>query len=152
MPAVVKQRVHSLLQHPLFIANDDVGSLQLKQIFEAVVAVDDTPIQIVQIRRRKSPAFERHKRAQIRRDHRKHLEDHPFRPRPGVGEALNELQPFGEFLADLFAPGVAHRLLDLLVELREVALRQKGLDCFRAHAGYEILAVLLDRLAILGFR
>ena len=47
--AVVEQRIDSLLQHALFVANDDFGRVEIDQLFQAVVAVDDSAIQIVQI-------------------------------------------------------------------------------------------------------
>ena len=49
--AVVDQGVHRLLQHPLLVAHDDVGRAQLQQALEAVVAVDDTAVQVVQVGR-----------------------------------------------------------------------------------------------------
>jgi hypothetical protein len=55
------------------------GALQLHQALQAVVAVDDAAIEIVQIRRREAAAIERHQRTQFRRDHRHDREDHPFR-------------------------------------------------------------------------
>src|SRR5690606_15073281 len=50
--AVVEQGVDRLLQHPLFVADDDVGRAQLDQALQAVVPVDDPAIQVVQVRRR----------------------------------------------------------------------------------------------------
>ena len=47
--AVVEQRIDRLLQHPLFVADDDVGGVELDQPLQAVVAVDHAPIQIVEI-------------------------------------------------------------------------------------------------------
>ena len=41
---VVKQGVDGLLQHPFLIADDDLGGFQLREIFQAIVAVDDAPI------------------------------------------------------------------------------------------------------------
>src|SRR6185437_6390084 len=59
-PAVVEQRVNRLLQHALFVADDDVGRAQLHQPLQAVVAVDDAAVEIVQIRGREAAAVERH--------------------------------------------------------------------------------------------
>ena len=91
MTAVVEQRVHGFLQHALFVADDDFGRLELEQRLEPVVPVDDAAIQIVQVGRGKPAAFERHERAQVRRNHRQHRENHPFRTAlgnlPGPGAA-----------------------------------------------------------------
>ena len=32
---IVEKRVHRLLQHPLFVMDDDIGSLQLKKVLQA---------------------------------------------------------------------------------------------------------------------
>jgi hypothetical protein len=47
--AVVEQRVDGFLQHALFVADDHVRRVQLHQLLEAVVAVDDAAIEIVEI-------------------------------------------------------------------------------------------------------
>ena len=76
--AVVEQGVDRFLEHALFVADDDVRRAQLHQPLQAVVAVDHAAIEIVQIRRREAAAVERHQRAQLGRDDRDDLEDHPF--------------------------------------------------------------------------
>src|SRR5690242_17786751 len=47
--AVIEQRVDRLLQHPLLVADDDVGRTQLDEPFQSVVAIDDAAIEIVQV-------------------------------------------------------------------------------------------------------
>ena len=79
MAAVVEQRVHRFLQHALLVADDDFRRLELEQVLQPVIAVDDAAIKIVQIGRRKPAAFQRHERTQVRRNHRQHRENHPFR-------------------------------------------------------------------------
>jgi hypothetical protein len=70
-----------------------------------------------------------------------------------VHEALDELETFRELLADLLGARVAHRFLELTLELGKVARLQDRLDRFTAHAGDEVaFAVLVERFAILGFR
>ena len=68
-----------------------------------------------------------------------------------VLEALDEFQTLRQFLANLFALRVPHRLFQLFVELVEVDLGEKFLHRFRAHAGDEIFAVLFLRFAIFHF-
>ena len=65
-PAVVEQRVDRLLQHPLLVADDDVGRAQLHQPLQAVVAVDDAAVEVVEVGRGETAAVERHQRAQAR--------------------------------------------------------------------------------------
>ena len=79
MPAVVEQRVHGFLQHALFVADDDFRGLELEQVLQPVVAVDDAAVEVVEIGGGEPSAFERHQRAQVRRDDRQHGQDHPFR-------------------------------------------------------------------------
>jgi hypothetical protein len=69
---VVEERVDRFLQHALFVADDDFRRLELQQVLETVVAVDDAAIEIVQIGRRETAAFERNERTQVRRDHGQH--------------------------------------------------------------------------------
>jgi hypothetical protein len=86
--AVVEERVHRFLQHALFVVDDDVGRLQLHQVLQPVVAVDDAAVEVVEVRGRKPAALERDERAQVGRNHRQHLEDHPLRTALGLDEAL----------------------------------------------------------------
>src|SRR6267142_688681 len=97
--AVVEQRIDRLLQHALLVAHDDVGRAQLDQPLQAVVAVDDAAVEIVEVGGREAAAVEGHQRAQLRRDHRHHLEDHPLRPARRLDEGLHQLQALHELLA-----------------------------------------------------
>ena len=98
-PAVVEQRVDRLLQHALLVAHDDVGRAQLDQPLQPVVAVDDAAIEVVEVGGREAAAIERHQRAQLGRDDRDDLEDHPFRPAVRFDEGLDQLQPLDQLLA-----------------------------------------------------
>jgi hypothetical protein len=68
--AVVDQRVHGLLKHSLFIADNDVGRAEIKQPFQAVVAVDDSAVQVIQVGCRKAAAVKLHHRSKLRRNYR----------------------------------------------------------------------------------
>src|SRR5579863_2779820 len=57
--AVVEQRIDRFLQHALFVAHDDIGRAQLDEALQAIVAVDDAAIEIVEVRRREAAAIER---------------------------------------------------------------------------------------------
>src|SRR5262249_7178387 len=93
--AVVEQCVDGFLQHALFVAYGDVGSMQLDELLQAVVAVDDAAIQIVEVGGGETSAIERHQRAKFRRDDRDHVEDHPLRFVTGLAEALDYAQALG---------------------------------------------------------
>src|SRR5690606_8679224 len=66
--AVVEQRIDRFLQHALFVAHDDVRRAQLNEALQAVVAVDDAAIEVVEVGGGEAAAIERHQRAQLGRD------------------------------------------------------------------------------------
>src|ERR1700743_1976930 len=68
--AVVEQRVNRLLKHALLVPAYDVGGPHLYQPLQAVVAVDDAPVEVVEVGRRETAAVERHQRTQVRRNDR----------------------------------------------------------------------------------
>ena len=74
--AVVEQGVDGLLQHALLVVDDDLGRAQVEQPLQAVVAVDDPAVEVVQVGRGEAATVELDHRAQLRRDHRHGLEDH----------------------------------------------------------------------------
>ena len=148
--AVVEQRVDRFLQHALLVADDDVGRAQLDQPLQAVVAVDDAAIEVVEVGRREAAAVERHQRPQVRRDHRHDGQDHPLRLVAGLHERLDQLQALGELLRLQLRGRL--RDLDAQVgrELLEVERAQHVADRFRADLGGEaVVAVLVLRLEVL---
>ena len=78
MATVVEQSVHRFLKHPLLVADDDFRRFEEQEVFEAVVAVDDAAIEIVQVGGGETAAFEWHERTQVRWDHWKHGLNHPL--------------------------------------------------------------------------
>ena len=93
--AVVEQRVHGFLQHALFVAHDHFRRVQVHQLLQPVVAVDDAAIEIVQIGGGEAAAIQRHQRAQLRRNDRQHVENHPLRLVARLAEGLDHLQALG---------------------------------------------------------
>ena len=74
--AVIEQRIHRLLKHALFVVHDDLGGAEINEALEAVVAVDHTAVQVVEIGRREAAAVELDHGAKIRRNHRDAIEHH----------------------------------------------------------------------------
>ena len=111
--AVVEQRIDRFLKHALLVADDDVRRAQLDQPLQAVVAVDDAAIEVVQIGRGEAAAVERNERAQVRRNHRHLRQDHPLRLVAGLQERLDQLDALGELLRLELGGG----LLDLDAEV-----------------------------------
>ena len=146
--AVVEQRVHRFLQHALLVAHDDVRRVELEEPAQAVVAVDDAAVQIVQIRGREPAAVERHQRTQIRRQHRQHGEHHPLRLVARLHERLDQLQALRQPLDLGLGVGVRHVLADLDHLGGEIHGLQELVHGLGAHARVELIAVLLDRLEV----
>ena len=48
--AVVQKRVDSFLQHTLFVTHNNVGRIEIEQTLESVITVNDSTIEIVQVR------------------------------------------------------------------------------------------------------
>ncbi len=134
--AVVDQRVARLLEHPLLVADDDLGRAQLEQPLEPVVAVDDAAVQVVQVGGREAAAVELDHRPQVRRDDRQDRQDHPVGPGAGAAEGLDQAEPLDRLLAALAGRGP-----DLDVEragqLVQVHPLDDVADGLGAHAGVE---------------
>ena len=103
--AVVDQRVTGFLEHPLLVADDDLRGAQLEQSLEPVVAVDDAPVEVVQVGGREAATVELDHRAQVRRDDRQDRQDHPVGPGAAAAEGLDQAQPLDRLLAALAGAG-----------------------------------------------
>ncbi|MPL98794.1 hypothetical protein SDC9_45003 [bioreactor metagenome] len=148
--AVVEQRIDRFLQHALFVAHDDVGRSQLDQPLQTVVTVDDATIEVVQVRGRKAATIERHQRAQFRRDHRQHGQDHPFGTVARLDERLDDLQPLDDLLRLQLARGFLQLLAELFGGRLEVDRGQHLADRLGADIGGEgVRTVLVLRVEIL---
>ena len=137
--AVVEQGVDRLLQHPLLVVDDDLGRAQIEQALEPVVAVDHAPVEIVEIGGGEAATVQLHHRAQLRRNHRDRLQDHPLRPVIALDEGVDHLQALDR-AGLLLALGGADRLAQQRSLGVEVARAQKLTDRLGAHAAGEVLA------------
>ena len=81
-PSVVEKDIHRLLQHPFFVAQDDVGGVELHEPLQPVVTVDHAAVEVVEVRGGETSAIQGHQGPQIRGQHRDDLEDHPGRILP----------------------------------------------------------------------
>ena len=142
--AVVEQGVDRLLQHPLLVADDDVGRAQLHQPLQAIVAVDDAAVEIVEVGRGEATAVERHQRPQVRRNDRDFGQDHPLRLVAGMHERLDDLQPLGETLRLQLALRLGDLDLQILGDLGEVHALEDLADRLGAdHRREAVLAVFV---------
>ena len=135
--AVIDEGVHRFLKHALLVLDDHLGRAQLDHALQAVVAVDDAAVQIVEVAGCESAAVQLNHRAQIGRNDGKHREDHPFGLVAALSECLDDLDALDRFDA-LGARRVAlDDLLRLLALFVEVDCLQKFTDRLRAHAHFE---------------
>src|SRR5690606_30483943 len=108
---------------------------------EAVVAVDDPAIQVVQVGGRETSAIERHQRAQVGRQHGQDFHDHPVGLDARLLEAFKHFQTFGNLL-DL---GVGTGGLELSAQGFHFAIdvdgAQQFTNRFGTHQCMEVVAV-----------
>ena len=145
--AVVEQCVNSFLKHALLVVDDDLRSAQIEQTLQAVVAVDHSTVEIIEIGGRETSTIELHHRAQIRRDHRNTVQNHAHGRVRGLherGDNLESLQGAGLLLT-------LTRLHDLTKELG-LGLQIKGLqallDCGCTHTTVEVAAIAVTHLTV----
>ena len=145
--AVVDQSVHSLLEHPLFVADDDVRGVELNQPLQAVIPVDDPAIQIVQVGGCEPAAVQLNHRTDIGRNHGQHVHDHPAWLVAGLPEGLHYLQTLDN--AQLLLGGGGLQLVSqLLGQLIQVNLLQQFLDGLGTHTGLEVVLVLFPHVPV----
>ena len=152
--AVIEQRVDGFLQHALFVAHDHVRRVQFDQLLQPVVAVDHAAVQIVQIGGREAAAIQWHQRAQLRRNHRDHVQNHPLRLVAALAEAFHHAQALGVLQLLLLALLGLHLLANLFAERFDVDLLEQFLDALGAHHGDELAGEFLVELplALVGDR
>ena len=145
---VVDERVAGLLQHALLVADDDLGGAELEEPLEPVVAVDDAPVEVVEVGRGEAAAVELDHGPQVRRDDRQHREDHPLGTGPRAPEGLDEAEALDGLLAAHAGGGA-----DLGVQRGGKALEIEAGDALAdglgAHAGAEEPLTAADAAAVL---
>ena len=134
--AVVDQRVARLLEHALLVANDDLGRAQLEQPLQAVVAVDDAAVEVVQVGRGETAAVELDHWAQVGRNNGQDGQDHPLGPVAAAPEGLDQAKPLDRLLAPLSGRG-ADLGMEPLAQFVELHPADQLAYRFGAHAGTE---------------
>ena len=140
--AVVDKGIDCLLEHTLFIADNDLRCIQFQHTFQTIVTVDDPAIQIVQVRCGISAAVQHDHRAQIRRNDRNNVHNHPFRTVAGLTECLYDLQAFQQLDTLLTGCQTCQLCFQFCCQFIQVDLFQQFLDRLSAHACLKFVAVL----------
>ncbi|CCZ94522.1 predicted protein [Corallococcus sp. CAG:1435] len=76
--AVVQQTVHGILQHTLFVVDEDFRCVYFNKFFKTVVAVYYPAVQVVEVAGGVSASVKRHHGTQFRRKYRQYRQNHPF--------------------------------------------------------------------------
>src|SRR6202167_220742 len=150
--SVIEQGVDRFLQHALLIAHDNFGSVQVHQLLQPVVAVNDAPIEIVQIGGGEAPAIQRNQWTQLGWNHRQHIQDHPLRLVAALAESLNHFEPLGKLQPLLQRSFILHLLAQFGGQRIDLNPLEQFLDRFRTHHRLKPGgAILLIKFAILRF-
>ncbi|OIQ83694.1 hypothetical protein GALL_344920 [mine drainage metagenome] len=148
--AVVQQRIHRFLQHALFVAHDDFRRLEFEQAAQAVVAVDDAAIQVVEVAGGEAAAVQWDQRTQVGREHRQDGEHHPLGFGVGFAEGVQHLEALGVLLhLGVRTLQVAAQRADFLFQ---VHVRQQVANALGAHEGDELIAEFLAFGGVLVLR
>jgi hypothetical protein len=147
--AVVEQRVDGLLEHALLVVDDDLGRAEVEQSLEAVVAVDDAAVQVVEVGGREAATVELHHRAQVRRDDRARVEiTMPAGRCSSRWNAVTTLRRLSALGLAALALAVGDRVAQRLGLGLEVEGLQSLLDRVGAHAALEVVAEAVAHLAV----
>ena len=147
--AVIEERVHRLLQHALLVIHDDLWCAQVDHALQAVIAVDNAAVQVIQVRGGEAATVQLHHRAQLRRDNRNSVQHHACRVIAGVEECGNNLEALKRAHL-LLALAVVDDLTQLLGLCLEVEVAYQGLDGFCTHAAGEVILVAVNQLFVDG--
>src|SRR5215218_7487228 len=141
---VIEEGVDGLLEHPLLVVHYHVGSPEVEQATKPVIPVYDPAVEIVQVGGGETAAVELDHRAEVGREHRNGLQDHPLRSVTAHAEGVDDLEAFDRLLALLPSRG-GHDVPEILGLVLEVDLSYKVPYGLGAHPAAEVhpVAVLV---------
>ena len=148
---VVHQSVNRFLQHTFFVADNDFRRTKLKQVFQTVVTVDDTTVEVVQVRCCKSAAFQRNQRTQIRRNHWQNFQNHPFRTGVTGDKAFEKTETLGQISAACFVFGLCQFGNDFIFLSFQINHLQKRTDGRSPHVRFECILIFITSLTVVEF-
>src|SRR3989344_6076023 len=91
---IVYESIDRFLKNSFLITQNNVRSAYFFKLFETVIAIDNTTIKVINIRRGVAPAIERYHRPNSRWNDRNTYQKHPFRPIAGINHPLNSRDAF----------------------------------------------------------
>src|SRR5947209_6720286 len=117
--------------------------MELHQLLQTVVAVDDTPVEIVQVGSCEPASIQRHEWTQLRRDDRDYIEDHPFRLVARFAKALNDTETLGVLQLFLSRSFRLHPFANVEAERFNIDALEQLLHTLGAHHCDEFAGELL---------
>ena len=125
--------------------------MQLDKLLQSIVAIDHPPVEVIQIGSGETPSIQGHQRAELRRDHRNHIQNHPFRLVSRLSKGIHHLEAFGELELFLLGRLGLHSAAEIDGQFLDIDLLQELLDRLGAHQGRKLVRILLHHLSILLF-
>ena len=120
-------------------------------MLEAIIAIDDAAIEIVEIGCCKTPAVQRNHGAKIWRNDRDDIEDHPLGADAVDDKTLNELHPPHQLLPLQALRGLKF-CLEFFLKGFQIGRRKERAQGFCANAGFKKMAIPHGEVAIGIFR
>ena len=144
--AVVDKRIDGLLQHSLFVTNDDCWCLQVDKVLQPVVSVDNPSVQVVQVAGGESATVKLNHWVKLWRENRQNCQDHPLGLVAALSEGLNNTKSLDRLLAAL-ARGVSNLILKLGSNCVEVHVLKNLKNGLSTHGCFENLAEFVTEFA-----
>src|SRR5699024_3678336 len=136
-------------QHALIVVDDDLRCAEIEHALEAVIAVDDTTVKVVQVRGCKASTVELHHGAQLWWDHWDRVQDHASWVIARALECSNNLEAL-ECTHLLLALAIVDDVAQLFGLCIELEVANQSLDCLRTHAAGEVVFVAVNQLFVHG--
>ena len=149
--SIVDQSIYCFLKHTFFITHDDIRCAEFQKSLQTVVTVDDSAIQIIHIRCRKTTTIELYHWTKIRWDNRDHCQNHPVRIIAGLAECFDYFQSLDDTRTFL-----ACRSLQLCFEFFGLFVQidslQQFLNGFSTHTYTECITKIFFGFLIFSLR
>ena len=138
------------MEHPLFIADDNLRCSQVHEALEPVVPVNYPPIEVVQVAGGEAAAVQLDHGAELRGQYRQYGQNHVLDPVAAVAEGLHNPKAFDGLFAPLSGRGL-HLVDELLPKGLQVDGPQDGQNRLCAHGSLENAAIGLLQFPIARF-
>ena len=147
--AIVQQCIDSFLQHTLLVAHDNVRRVEFQQTFQAIVTVDRTSVQIVQVRCRKTSTIQWNQRTKVRWQYWQHGQDHVFRAIAGINEGFYQFYPLGQAFQFCDRPRRADLPAQPDLFLAQDNASKQVKNSFGAHLRFKLVTPMFQGIEVL---